>query len=453
MKKPNVLLIISDQHQKKVTGSYGNPLVKTPNIDRLSAEGMTFDQAYCQAPLCGPSRSSAMTGTHPHTCGAYGHGAQFPLRDLPTLGSAFRAAGYVTGSFGKVHIRGEQKEGRDLGFDERDLRYYTYNFQDYIDVVGKQNVDKYWPHDPGGVNNLNPDNEGIDLPECMMFDALVAERSIRFLEEHRDQPFFAWVGLEKPRPAWWAPAEYHAMYRGEDMIVPETFADEFGPELPRIIRETNFNAKHYDAARVRNMTAAYYANTTYLDACVGRVTAAVERLSLEENTIVIYATDHGEMLFDHGLVQKHCFYEAAVAVPLVVSVPGVTEPGSRSDALVGLIDIFPTLCVLAGVPQPGGLEGRPLTSIMEGAGDPDEDPAVFAEFYSKGTPERMVRTKAWKYIYTHADLPQLYDVARDPLERTNLAGDASHAATRTELHARLMDGWEFDPEIHCEAKG
>ncbi len=452
MTKPNILFIISDQHQKVVTGCYGNDLVRTPNIDALAADGMTFDQAYCQAPLCGPSRSSVMTGTFPHTCNAFGHGESFVLHDLPTLGSIFRDAGYVTGSFGKVHIRGEEKNGRDLGFDERYLRYLTYWWQDYIDEIGKENVDKYWcPHHKAGLA-LNPNNEPIELEEELIYDSLVGKRTVQFLEEHREEPFCLWVGLEKPHPEWYAPAEYHAMYNPDDMPIPETFAEPFGEGLPLIIRETNFNAKHYPQEDVRHMTAAYYANVSYMDDVLGRILSAVDRFGLRENTIVVYTSDHGEMLFDHGLVQKHCFFEAAVAVPLLIRAPGVTPAGSRCSVLAGLTDLIPTFCELTGTPAPAGLEGRSLAPFLAGQDETDPDHAVFSEFYSKGAPERMIRTRDWKYIYTHSDLPQLYSVADDPLEQHNVAALPEFAQVRNELEKRLMDGWEFDPEIHREGR-
>ena len=440
----NVLLIISDQHTRAVTGCYGHPMVQTPHMDRLAGRGVRFDAAYCPSPLCGPSRSSIMTGLHCHTCGGLTHTQPAPMREMPTMGDAFRSAGYATGAIGKVHILGESAD-RDLGFDERALRFYTYQYRDYIEAVGSDNVDKYNSYRVGSGTTrrdcYNPANEPIAMDEPLMYDALVVNRCKQFLRDHASERFFLWAGLEKPHPEWYAPAQYHAMYDPADVPLPETLRDG-PPDIPAATREHLQIAGKYTDEQVRAALAAYYANVTYLDAKVGELLAELDRLHLADKTIVIYTSDHGELLFEHGMCQKHSFYEPAVGVPLMMACPGAIPAGAAREHLVSLTDLLPTLCELTGVAAPDALEGTSLVDVLEGRAALDGR-AAFSEFYSWGAAERMIRTGRWKYVHTDDDVAQLYDTADDPLERVNLAADPAHADLVGELDARVREGWEM----------
>ncbi|MBN1808025.1 MAG: sulfatase-like hydrolase/transferase [Planctomycetes bacterium] len=442
----NVLFIISDQHKRSVAGCYGNALASTPNIDRLARSGTVFDNAYCPSPLCGPSRAAVMTGTHCHTCGDFTHQQLDPVRELPTLGSVFRDAGYSTAAFGKVHIIGESQQ-RDLGFDERALRIFTDRWRQYRDRIGEENVYRYASYSRNDKTQhrdyYNSANVPVDLPDAMMYDNLVTDLSIDFLRRRAGSPWFLWMGLEKPHPEWYAPPDFHDMFSPADMPLPETLRDEL-PDVPRTLLNLGRPAADLSDNEVRGALAAYYANIAYLDWNVGRALDALERLGLAENTVVVYTTDHGEHLFEHGLLQKHCFFEAAVSVPLLISSPGRVPSSQRRGNLVSLIDLFPTLLDLAGISHTPGLEGRSLLDSLAGAPDPD-DVAVFSEFYSWGAPERMIRTPAYKYVHTEGDISQLYDVLADPLELRNLASDPSLASLCQCLDSRLMDGWELPP--------
>jgi choline-sulfatase len=439
----NVVFIISDQHQQAATGCYGYPLVQTPNIDRLAEEGVRFTHAYCQSPLCAPSRASLLTGTHCHTCGAYSGRVKVPIRDLPTMGTLFRDAGYVTASFGKVHVMGETRDERDLGFSERALRYYTYGGQDYVDAVGKENALKYHPTklgpDQPRADWYNHKNLPVDLDEELMFDALVARRSVEFLERHRRAPFFLWAGFEKPHPDWYAPKPFHDLYDPAEIELPATLREE-RPALPEVSWKKLRQAHEYSDDDARACMAAYFANVSYLDHNVGRVLDALDRLDLRRNTLVVYASDHGELLLQHGLTQKHCFYEPAVAVPLILAGPGLPA-GVARDHIVSLIDLLPTMLDLNGLDAPGSLEGESLCGVIDGSATTDGRRA-FSEFYGFGTAERMIRTPRWKFALSMRRGRQLYDEHADPLETANLADDPAHRAVRDDLEARLLDGWE-----------
>ncbi len=447
-KRPNVLIIISDQHQAAATGCYGHETVKTPNIDRLAARGVRFTGAYCQSPLCAPSRPSLLTGTHVHTCAAWSGRARRPIRELPTLGNVFRDAGCATGAIGKVHVIGETKEGRDLGFSERALRYYTYARQDYIDAVGEANATKYAPAgsgDPLRADYMNRGNVPVDMDGSLMFDSLVVDRSAEFIEKHRDEPFLLWVGLEKPHPDWYAPKRFHDLYDPAEVRLPETpHREPQGfPEISwKKLRETH----EYSDEEVRNCIAAYYANVSCADHSAGRVLDALERLGLSEDTVVIYTADHGELLFEHGMTQKHCFFDPAVRVPLVMAGPGLPE-GAVREHIVSLLDLFPTLTEMCGLENPEGLEGEPLGAVIDGSASA-EGRAAFSEFYSFGYAERMIRTPEWKYIRSETYSPQLYNVEKDPLEVTNLAAGPEHVEICRELEQRVLAGWEKPaPEV------
>lgn len=448
---PNILFIISDQHRWDAAGCYGHEHVQTPSLDRLAAEGVRFTQAYCNSPLCVTSRSSVMTGLYPHTNGALVNNAP-PLPDHPTLGSVFRAAGYRTGAIGKVHIKGETRE-RDLGFDDRAMRLYTHWFEDYIEATSKEVADTYALYrNPLERYQVvyNPENRGIALEEGEMYDALVVARSIEFMEANQKRPWFLWAGLEKPHPDWYAPEEYHRLYDPAEMVVPETAFEE-RRDMPEAWYVSTRQSWAFAPEELPRCIAAYYANVTYLDAKVGELLAALDRLELAENTIVVYSTDHGEMLFDHGMVQKQNFFEGSAHIPLIVRHPQTVPAGETRTGLVSLLDLFPTWCEQTGVEAPHGLEGESLVSDLAGETSAPER-AVLSEYYDWGFAERMIRQGPWKYIYSDGQPGQLYNLETDPLEQDNRCGTADCASVQAQLHDRLMADWEI-PDLSREKPG
>ena len=464
LSRTNVLFIISDQHRYDVTGCYGSEPVHTPNIDSIAHDGVRFKNAYCQQPLCGPSRGCILTGTQSHTCNMYTHGEESVLPHMPTMGTVFREKGYRTAAFGKLHVRGEERGRRDLGFEQKALRYYTYKYQDYIDVVGVENVDRYAPHRgprynrPGYAGRYNPKNRPCMLDEDLMYDNLVTDLVIGFLQEKRDKPFFLWCGLEKPHPEWSSPARFHAMYNPDDMTVPETYREQPTNLPPIMDRRFRPYSEPYGAfgapgelstdeeeSLIRGAIAAYHASISYLDWNIGRILDCLERQGLRENTLIIYTSDHGDNLFEHGLVQKHCFYEGPVHVPLVFSHPALPQDAAR-DRIVNLIDILPTLLDFSDVPAPSTLEGHSLAAALAGDDDGLQGTAV-SDFYEFGVPERMIRTPEWKYIYSHGSGDQLYDMISDPKETRNLASEESLMPIRNVLREQLLNSWGNVPGV------
>lgn len=388
-----------------------------------------------------------LTGRTVANCGALTHHHMHRQMGLPTLGTVFREAGYVTGAFGKLHVAGEDDD-HDLGFDERALRIYTPMKNDYQHTIG---LEKFWqycsylpqykPHpDALERHSYNLKNEPIQLEEELILDHMVAEHSIDFLKRHRDRPFFLYVGLEKPHNEMYAPQRFHDLYDPAKMELPVNRHFDRSRLPDAIYDNPGFPiADGLSDDQMRHATAAYYANVSYMDEQAGRVLDALDELGLADNTIVIYASDHGENLFNHQMVQKQCFFEEAVRVPLLVRIPGVTEAGTTLTQLASLLDLFPTLCEACGITRPEELDGESLLpAITDNALLRDE---VFSEFYDSGVAERMIRTDRWKYVHSEGDRHQLYDLENDPCENVNLIDDPAHAAIAAELDELVCRDW------------
>ncbi len=451
--RPNILFIISDQHRRDYSGCYGHPIVRTPQLDRLAAAGARFTGAISPMPLCGPARASALTGTHVHTHRYYNHNPQEPWCGLPTLGSLFSAGGYATGSFGKVHIKHESRE-QDFGFQERALRYYCRpdGVEHYRDAAGDEYARLYnpeWGVKDGVIEKApaayNPENRPLEMPDEAFFDHLVAERTIDFLRRHREQPFCAWVGFEKPHPHLYVQKRFHDIYDPADFELPETNVEQ-PPDMPVPLPLGQLNhcncARGMTPARKRGCMAAYCACISHMDEQVGRVLDELDTLGLAKNTVVVYTSDHGEMLFAHGLLQKHCFYEESVAVPLLIRGPGIAG-GKVRNGPVSLIDLLPTLLELAGLPMPATLEGQSLAAPLRGTGTLAADRPVFSEFYWNGRAERMLRKGRFKYVYFHDDPHELYELEADPHELRNRINDPEYAEIAVALRAEVLADWEF----------
>ena len=495
----NVLLLVSDQHRRDACGIYSSPVRRrdgtspTPNIDRLAARGTVFDRAICNSPLCAPSRASFLTGLHPHSTTALYHKmlereaglARFPgVREgVKTMADHFRAAGHRTGAIGKMHVHGEQAQGWDLGFDVRELRFYTQapglhygdiregdvnrryrELPPYRDMTYREIDPRRYADAPDDLavrdNTLNQHRlETLVEREEDMFDHLVADRSIAFLEDcaRNKQAFFLHVGFEKPHEPW----SVHRKYL--DLFDPETMPS---PVAPDDWRQHGRHAgipgwQHASGSPqdIRRIMASYYACVAEMDHELGRVIDRCAQLGLLDNTVIVYTSDHGELLFDHGLIYKHNFFASSVEVPLVVAGPGVPS-GYRSAAPVSLVDLLPTLLDFAGLPPATEAEGESLRPAMAGRFDPERP--LFSEFHQAGSaawgprlhPTRMVRQGPWKFIYTHGMRDQLFHTADDPHELHDLGGDPAQEDTLRRLRFLALRDWELDchPQLALRAE-
>lgn len=491
-RRPNVILIISDEHRADACGCYGSAVRQidgrspTPAIDALAKEGVRFDSMYCPSPLCAPSRAAYMTGTYPHTTTALHHKMQrseaglerFPgvLDSIPGMGEYFQNAGYRTAAIGKMHVHGETVAGWDLGFDERALRFYTRApGMHYADLKGGDINrryremppflnQKYRDIDPErfahAMKDLKVKNNGVNQHyletlvehEDEMYDPLVTNRSIEFIEQEtvRKNPFFIHIGLEKPHRPWTIHQSYLDRFKPGEMPLPDTVAGWKEKGMIPFVQQWCHSDVEGD--RARNSIAAYYACALQVDDCVARIMARCEELGILDNTIIVYASDHGESLFDLGLIEKHNMYDASARVPFVIRAPWLLPQDVANNAPTNLIDMIPTLCEMTGTKAGSQLEGVSLVPVIRGGGDPDR--IVFSEFYQGGSvlwpekynPIRMGAAAEYKYIYTHATADQLYRRDDPNAEKglKNLAFDPSYEAVVSKMKLCTLDNWELD---------
>lgn len=438
--KPNVLFIAVDDMNNDL-GCYGNPQVKSPNIDRLASEGVRFERAYCQFPLCSPSRSSIMTGLRPDTTRVFD--LQYHFRqDLPhlvTLPQLFGTNGYYVARVGKIYHYGNPSQIGTSGLDDPASWQEFYNPAGRDKTALEQDVIRYTGKKGGGLGSamafLN-DKSGKDEEHT---DGKVATQVIELLEQHKDKPFFLAVGFYRPHCPWITPGGYFEKYSFDDMTLPD-IPPGFTNTVPAsALASTKPWPNHgLTAAQARECKLAYYASISFVDAQIGRVLDALDRLGLRQNTVVVFWSDHGYHLGEHGLWFKQSCFEESARVPLIIAAPSQKSGGKACSRTVELLDLYPTLADLAGLTPPKRLEGASLRPLLDDPAAPWARPA-FTQVQRDGFPGHSVRTERWRY--TEWDFgnkgAELYDHHTDPQELHNLAADPRHAASVAELKALL----------------
>ena len=462
----NVVLLMSDQHKHDALGVAGDRVARTPNLDALARSGVRFPHAYCSNPVCVPSRASLLTGLYTHHHHAYNNSVPWPF-DIKTAAHYFHAAGYMTALIGKMHFVDAQTHGFDYRLDFNDWwQYLGPKTKLYADALSRRNsgsgmpqIDDLWrdEDDPWkGVRELD-DRKGpvavgrvSKLEEKDHFESFVARESVRFLRNHgRQQPFFLIGSFLKPHDPFMPAARFAAMFRPEEMKLPATWKKADFSRLPKELRNSIANnaptPELSDPEMAKRRIAFYYASLAQMDDALGRVLAALGELGLENDTIVLYTSDHGEMLGEHGLWQKFVFYESSVGVPLIFRVPGMTPSGAESGNLVSLVDVVPTLGELCSLALPG-LDGASLGESLRSP-QVHADRTVFAE-YNLRTPRAkyMIRSGDFKYNFYVHDVDELYDLRKDPDELVNLAGHADYKSKAEEMRKRLFT-WYQPPEL------
>ncbi len=476
---PNILLMWSDEQRVDTVGSYGpvygqpgNPIVRTPHIDSLAARGTRFLSYYTPYPLCSPARASTWTSLYPHQHDVLGNkrDVRLPTGFIPPV-AILRDAGYYTGYVGKWHVPGASPE--DLGFTDaralgrkwgRDIPQY----QAYLREKGYR-IDP----SPHNVENLSPEEFAMlrapDTPSCgtsalPLHDYLewwVTDRVIELLQDASSsgQPFFVVCGWNAPHFPMLVPAPYDALYDPADVPLPPSFDDDLhGKPEAQKRRPSHTRVQHLSPDGWRKLIAHYWGLVSLVDEQVGRLLAALDRLGVAENTIVVYTTDHGDMMGSHHLMEKGAWnvYEETVRLPLVLHDPRNPSPPSTLSPLVSQLDLVPTLLEMAGVQPPPGLAGRSAASLLSGQRDGYQD-AIFGETAALSErpgvdpelpqealdPEttllaKWVRTDQHKYAAYSNDRDELYDLETDPLEMRNLAYDPDYASMASELRTRLL---------------
>ena len=426
--KPNVLFIFVDDLRPEL-GCYGNQIIKTPNIDRLAARGIRFDRAYCQYPLCNPSRTTLLTGRHPTTTGVKDNLTWFRAQhpDFISLPQHFKQNGYAALRTGKIFHGGiDDTEAWTEGGEPR-------NF------TGAQRR-------PGGQVASQSDRavmlEGDGESHA---DYKTAIRAIESLEKFKDKPFFLAVGFTKPHSPPTAPKKFFEMYDPAKINLPPDFAAR--PAAPAGFPEISIPPRNSDLfvqrdatpEQAREMIRAYYASTTFTDANVGRVIEALDRLKLRDNTIIVFWGDHGYHLGEKGKWSKHnSLYEVGARVPLIVIAPGTKNDGRTSSRSVQSLDLYPTLVELCRLPMPAGLEGHSLVPLLRNPSAKWDHPAfTVTRFQNKLG--RSVRTEGWRYAEWDEGRAgaMLFDHRKDPHEMKNLATDPAYAKTVKEMKELL----------------
>jgi iduronate 2-sulfatase len=460
--KFNVLFIAVDDLRPEL-GCYDAPIIKSPNMDRLAARGMVFNRAYCQQAFCNPSRSSLLTGRRPDTTKVHDLETEFrtALPDVVTLPQYFKQRGYHSQGLGKIyHNRMDDAASWSVPHWDAQTENPIYGpkgrqaTRERMAEARAQGKPSRWQDGVKGPFWDDPDVADDALP-----DGKTTERAVAILREIKDKPFFLAVGYHKPHLPFVAPKKYWDLYSEDELQlathpfpgrnVPSCALHDWAAELRGYIGIPEKGAM--PEAQARKMIHGYHATISYVDAQIGRLLDELDRLGLRDNTIVFLWGDHGWHLGDHGLWGKETNFEKATRVPMIISVPRQTTAGRKTDALVELVDVYPTLLELCGLPEPDGLEGTSFTPLLE---NPKRlwKKAAFSQQPREipghgGAMGYSLRTA--RYRFTEWSLPgqdaiarELYDHQTDPLENENLAGNPKLARTVKELSELLRGGWQ-----------
>ena len=437
--KPNVLFIMSDDLNTVLSG-FGHPQCKTPELDKLASRGMCFENMHCQYPVCGASRASLMSGLYPYTNGTLGNSGTLRgnMPKVVTMSQMFRNNGYRVGRVSKIYHMGIPPE-IIAGTATRDD---PHSWDEAVNIKAPEQhapgVSTHWsPKDKGSQTFEGVEAEGDDLVHA---DGMAANHAIDFLKRNKDKPFFLACGFVRPHVPLVAPAKYFDLYDRDSMeapVVPENDLED----VPQIIRNYKRNSTTYGVTPElhKGLLEAYYASVSYMDAQVGRVLNALDKLELSKNTIVIFTSDHGYMLGHHHKFQKQHLFEESTRVPFILSVPWMKEThGNRTKKITELVDLYPTLAELTGLTPPSVLQGHSLVVLLD-------DPASLAwkkdmAFTISRSGGESIRTHDWRYIHWgHGEKGQeLYDLKNDPAEFKNLSGNPQYADQLKRLKAQLL---------------
>jgi uncharacterized sulfatase len=436
--RPNVLLIMADDLNNDL-GAFGHRIVRTPHLDRLADRGVRFDRAYTQFPLCSPSRVSMMLGLRPDTTRVHDLVTNFRtvLPEVVTLPQMFRRSGYFAARVGKIYHYGNPGQIGTSGLDDP---------ASWEVVVNPRGIDK--DEEPQLTNWTPTRGLGSALayfaspaPDAQHTDGKVAAETIALLEKNKDRPFFIGAGFYRPHCPFIAPKKYFDLYPIERIR-----AADFSPgQLAAVPAPALFtNPPNWDVpeSAQREVIRAYYASISFLDANVGRILEALDRLGLRDNTIVVFASDHGYHLGDLGQWMKQTLFERSARTPLLFAGPGVTARGRASTRIVELLDVYPTLAQLAGVTPPADLHGRSLLPLLSRPDAPWDHPALTQVRRGPAAEPFMgysVRTDKWRYTEWEDGKRgvELYDEIKDPAEMHNLARVDGHEKVLAEMQTLL----------------
>jgi arylsulfatase A-like enzyme len=453
--RPNILLILPDQMRGSAMGCDGNVDVKTPNIDRMAAEGVLFRRTYANVPVCCPARAILLTGTYPHVNGMIANDLRLRESEL-TIAKILRDAGYRTGFVGKWHLDGGPREP---GFVPPGPRRQGFEFWAAYSCHHQHFMPSYFRDTPDRI--VVPKFE----PEAS------CDFAIEFLRSQpRDQPFFLTVQMGPPHNPYGAPEDYMKLYDPEKLTLPKNWQpdSEVRPAVPAIppnLRQPGMPAARYVKTGGKEEIAAYYAAITAIDDQVGRLLQTLKEIGQDENTIILFTSDHGDMLGSHGMRRKRKPHEESARVPGIMRWPAQIPKGRAVDTLFSLVDMPPTLLALAGLAVPARMQGADLSPVALGRTTRGPD-AVLLQIFVPFNPDQV--HAPWRGIvtdrHTYARYEKepwvLFDNQVDPWQMTNLAKDPKYAELGAELDAKLAalmrrngDAWSFNHHEFVEEGG
>jgi choline-sulfatase len=468
---PNILFIMTDQQRWDCVGANGNAIIKTPNMDRLAARGANFSHAIVASPVCVPSRISFFTGRYAHS---HRNRVNYtPLdRSEVLMQARLKEAGYRTASVGKLHYYPPTpEEAKRTGFDIVELHdgvSMTDPWSDYVKWRQEHDPKKdiyYRAVAKDIAPGKNPFRAAIDAE--FTDTAWTGLRARHWLGElaKEEQPFFLNVSFWKPHSPYETAAPYDSMYDGVEIPIPDTVGtpglDDLPLPLQKLATRNESGKFQMDPERLRWIYRSYYGAISHVDHEIGLLLDALEASGQAANTLIVFTSDHGDQLFEHGITGQNCFFDSSVRVPFMVSLPGRIKP-ARYDELIETVDLMPTLLEFTGIPEPRECQGRSFASLIANTGHPyTPHDAVFSEnvipevitggkldlVFEKGKgvdgirhPDaKMVRTERWKYCYYPDGYSELYDLPADPLERTNLAGQPRFHEVEFEMRTRILN--------------
>ncbi len=434
---PDVILILADDLNTHL-GCYGYPTAKTPHIDALAASGMRFDRAYCQTPLCNPSRTSFLTGLRPETTGVFNNEIDWreKLKGVATLPEQFRAAGYETVGIGKIfHNTFEVPERWDRWIRPAENLPRP---PERKPLKTPANFSSRKPGEKKGLLEWGPSGRG-DREDL---DGMKAEQAVRVLSAPRgEKPLFLAVGFSLPHLPFTAPERYFAMHPPERAILPFFPPGDCDDIPPPALMHPEIHGA-LTQQEWRELLSAYNACISYVDAGVGRILEALGKSGRADHTLVVFAGDHGFLLGEHGQWQKLRLFEETCRVPLILRAPGRVKRGSQTTALVELVDLFPTLIDLCGLPPVNTLEGTSVAPLLIDPERPWKKAAFSSINRAGGVSLRTPRYRYTEWTIGKEKAAELYDHENDPGEITNLAGDPAWAQTVQELRVLLTAGWQ-----------
>jgi uncharacterized sulfatase len=452
--RPNVLFIAVDDMNNDL-GCYGHPLVKTPHIDRLATRGVRFDRAYCQFPLCSPSRTSLMTGRRPDSTEVFDLARHFraALPDVVTLPQLFMNNGYHAARVGKIYHYGNPGQIGTDGLDDAASWHERHNPKGR-DKAEEHLLTNHTPKRGLGSSMSFLAAEGTDEEQT---DGMVATEVIRLMEAKRDTPFFIAAGFYRPHCPFIAPKKYFDLYPIEKVTIRTGPWEYLAGVPPPALRSTQPHPWFgLNEEQVRESLRAYWATISFVDAQVGRLLDALDRLALAERTIVVFWSDHGYHVGKHGLWMKMSLFENSARVPLIIAAPGTKARGAACARTVELLDLYPTLADLCGLTPPADLDGLSLRAQLDEPAAARERPA-FTQVWRGGFSGHSVRTERHRYIEWDGGRQgaQLYDYNHDPGETRNLVEDPQHASVLEDLRGRVRAHWktEYRPKSQAREAG